>query len=530
MSARLTDAGPMPARMAWLLVGATTVAGLVVRAIPVALSDFPVNDGGLFLAMTRAIQDAGWSLPATVAWNGADLPFIYPPLAFYKAGLLNSLFGLDLYESFRWFPLLTSVLIVPAVYLLARQLLRSELGGAAASAAYALAPSSYVWMIQGGGVTRSPGLLVAVLALWQIVILVRQPTRGRAIGVGLLAGLTALVHPGAAVFLALSAVLVWLFEGRTRRALVHAAAAAGIGLVVVAPWLIIVASRFGLAALVDVPSNGPDLRFALLTMLSTRFTGLPFFDPLGVIGLAMAFVCLYRRQWLLPAWFLVGTALSPQYAIPPFGLLVGAAAVILASKRREGQSRPLSPWLARVPAVGLAVLVACLVFEGVVSARAVLDPGLPVHALSAERRDAMAWVAAELEPDATVALITDSVWPRDPDSEWFPLLAERRSVATVQGSEWLGQAAFFETRGAHHTLQTCVRKASVACVQEWLAEWPADFLYLPKGHLHGPNSPADCCADLRDALRESPGFTVVYDGPGATILGVGVRSLEAGAN
>jgi hypothetical protein len=530
MSAGVTDAGPMPARMAWLLVGAITMAGLVVRAIPVALSDFPVNDGGLFLAMTRAIQDAGWSLPATVAWNGSELPFIYPPLAFYKAGLLNSLFGLDLYGIFRWFPLLTSVLIVPAVYLVARQLLRSELGAAAATLAYALAPSSYVWMIQGGGVTRSPGLLVAILALWQIVILVRQPTRGRAIVVGLLAGSTALVHPGAAVFLGLSAVLVWLFEGRSRRALVHAAAAAGIGLVVVAPWLIIVASRFGLAALVDVPSNGPDLRFALLTMLSTRFTGLPFFDPLGVIGLAMAFVCLYRRQWLLPAWFLVATALSPQYAMVPFGLLVGAAAQTLASKRREVRSPPLSPWLARVPAVGVAVLAACLVFEGLVSAAAVLDPGLPVHALSAERRDAMAWVAAELEPDARVALITDSVWPRDPDSEWFPLLAERQSVATVQGSEWLGVPAFFETRGAHHTLQTCVRMASVACVQEWLAEWPADYVYLPKGHLHGPSSPADCCADLRDALRAAPGFTVIYDGPGATILGVDARSQEARAN
>ncbi len=40
--------------------------------------------------MTRAIQDAGWALPATVAWNGTDLPFAYPPLAFYKVGLLNA--------------------------------------------------------------------------------------------------------------------------------------------------------------------------------------------------------------------------------------------------------------------------------------------------------------------------------------------------------------------------------------------------------------------------------------------------------
>ncbi len=189
-----------------------------------------------------------------------------------------------------------SVLIVPAVFLLARELLRSDLGGLVAALAYALAPSSYVWMIQGGGVTRSPGMLLAVLALWQTVILVRQPTRGRAVGVGLLAGLTALVHPGAAVFPAISAVLIWLFEGRTRQALVHAAAAVGVALVVVAPWLIIVVSRHGLAALADVPSNGPDLGFGLLTILSARFTGLPFFDPLAVVGLVMAVVCLVQRS------------------------------------------------------------------------------------------------------------------------------------------------------------------------------------------------------------------------------------------
>lgn len=529
MSFGLTDAGPIPARMTWLLAGAITLAGLVVRVIPVAVSDFPVNDGGLFLAMTRAIQDAGWTLPATVAWNGADLPLTYPPLAFYKVGVLSSLFGLDEYGIFRWYPLLMSVLIVPAVYLLARELLRSELGGAVAALAYALAPSSYVWMIQGGGVTRSPGLLVAILALWQVVILVRRPTRVRAVGVGLFAGLTALVHPGAAVFLALSAALVWLFEGRTRSSLIHAALAVVVALVVVAPWLIIVASRHGLTALVDVPSNGPDLGFAMLTLFSARFTGLPFFDPLGVIGLTMAFVSTYRRLWLLPLWFVVAIALSWQYAMVPFGLLVGTAALTLLSKAREARFRPVSSSLRRIPAIGLAVLAGSLALEGGVSAVAVLDPGVPVHALSAERRDAMAWVAAELEPDASVALITNSIWPSDPDSEWFPLLAERHSVATVQGSEWRGVAAFQETRGAHHTLQTCVRQESVACVQGWLAEWPADYLYLPKGHLHGANSPADCCADLRANLLADPSFTLIYDGPGATILEVGGRDQEARA-
>ena len=67
---------------AWL--AGVVLAGLVVRAIPVALADFPVNDGGLFVAMVQAIQVAGWGLPLTVDWNGAELPFAYPPLGFYS--------------------------------------------------------------------------------------------------------------------------------------------------------------------------------------------------------------------------------------------------------------------------------------------------------------------------------------------------------------------------------------------------------------------------------------------------------------
>jgi hypothetical protein len=522
MSAGLTDAGPVPARIAWPLIGlvAVTLAGLAVRAIPVVVADFPVNDGGLFVAMTRAIQDAAWSLPQTLAWNGTDLPFTYPPLAFYFAGGMVDVFGADLLEIFRWLPLVASTLIVPAVFLLGRAVLRSDLGGAVAALVYAFAPASYVWMIQGGGVTRSPGLLLAVLAAWQTVLLVREPSRRRAIIVGLLAGTTALTHPGAAIFAALSGVLLLVSEGRTRQSLVHATLALGTATLVVLPWAAIVISRHGLTALTDVPSNGPDPLDALLAMLAGRVTGLPFIDPLAILGVALALLSVIRRQLLLPLWLLAATAISYQYGMIPFGLLIGGFAVDLASRRAvaEGPSAARPAW---VPAVGIAVLAGCLVLEGVASAAAVVNPGAPVHALSPERREATEWVAANLEPDSTFAVITDSVWSGDPDSEWFPLLAGRRSVATVQGSEWLGQGDFEAQVIAYRALQACVRPASVACVHDWLAEWPADYLYMPSGRLHGPNSPADCCAELRGLMTASGStFEVVYAGPGATIFWV----------
>lgn len=489
---------------------AVIAAGLVLRAIPFVLTDFPINDGGMFVALTRAIVDADWRLPATVAWNGGDMPFLYPPLAFYGAGVLTSLFGFDVFDVYRWLPLLTSVLITPAVFLLGRELLRSDLGGVVSALGYALPPSSYVSVIAGGGVARSPGLLTAVIALWQLVILVRAPTRARALVVGLLGGLTALIHPGAAVFLAGSGALFLLAEGRNRRSLAHAAGAVGVALLVVSPWLVIVVGRHGFSALTDIPSNGPNLPFAILTLFAARATALPFFDPLAVVATVMGVVCLVRRQWFYPLWLVWGVVLSPQYSMVPFGILI-ASAVLALVRRRAAVQDGLPDGIARhAPTLGLAVVTTCLVFEGAVSALAVYDPWAPVHAVSEARRDTTEWIASTLEPDARFALITNSTWPADADSEWFPILAERVSVATVQGSEMYGREAFDEARVVFHALQTCVREQSVPCVQDWLADHHADYLYLPIGQLHGPSSPEDCCEDLRALLARDPGFEPIH--------------------
>jgi hypothetical protein len=505
----------VPRLTVWLALAGVTVAGLAVRAIPLAVTDFPVNDGGLFLAMTRAIQDAGWALPVTVEWNGSELPFIYPPMAFYTAGLLEAFFGLDIYGIFRWFPLMWSTLVVPAVFLLGRELLRSEVGGLVAALAYALTPVSFVWLIQGGGVTRAPGMFLAAVMLWQLVILVRDPTPRRSVAVGVLAGITTLVHPGAAVFTAISAILVWLFDGQARSSARAAGMAVGVAALVVAPWALLVTSRHGLDAILGVPSNGPAPAFAILAALAGRVTGTPVIDPLAITGLALAILCVVRRRFLLPLWYAVSLFISFQYAMIPFAILIGLAAADLWNLR----ARP-SPRLRLAPTVGLALLGLLLVIEGALSTTAVFNPQAPLHALSADRREAMAWVASGLESDARVAVVTINGWSSDPDSEWFPLLAQRQSVATVQGSELLGRAAFEEQVRGHVALQDCVIDASVACLQDWLTRWPADVLYMPKGQLDGPTSPDDCCLEMRRLLATDDGFELIHESSGATVFRV----------
>lgn len=60
--------------------------GLILRLLPALSADFPLNDGGLFYLMTRELQGAHYALPVYTSYNSAQIPFAYPPLAFYIAG------------------------------------------------------------------------------------------------------------------------------------------------------------------------------------------------------------------------------------------------------------------------------------------------------------------------------------------------------------------------------------------------------------------------------------------------------------
>jgi hypothetical protein len=136
-----------------------------------------------------------------------------------------------------------------------------------------------------------------------------------------------------------------------------------------------------------------------------------------------------------------------------------------------------------------------------------------LRALSAAERDAMAWAASNT-PDSSVFLILepDAPWfGLDASAEWFPALARRQSVATVQGYEWLPGREFYTRMRRYRALHLCGRR-DAACVDAWLAATPGvTHVYL---HLH----PETCCAVFAASLRASTGYVPVYQGKGATIF------------
>ena len=105
-------------------------------------------------------------------------------------------------DTFRFVPLLASLLTILAFYGLSRAVLRDETAVACAVVAFALLPRSFEWLIMGGGVTRAWGFLFAVLALWQAYRLYTDGDRRAVVLTTLCASATVLSHPEMAWFVA----------------------------------------------------------------------------------------------------------------------------------------------------------------------------------------------------------------------------------------------------------------------------------------------------------------------------------------
>jgi uncharacterized membrane protein len=505
-------------------VGLALVAGGIVRVLPFFGTAFPLNDGGLFGIMIQDLVDNGFLLPTSTTYNGLDIPFAYPPLAFYVAGFGHML-GVAIVDTLRGVPLLFSLATIIAVYWLAAGVLRSRSGGMLAALAFALLPRSYLFLITGGGLTRGLGFLLAIIALglaWRFMQR-RKPGWG-AVGVlGLDAGLTALAHPQAAVFVATSIIVFLPWAVDRRVAVTRLAISALIGLAVVAAWLIPVIGDHGIEPLISAAQSGASGPEGLLHLLSLRFGDLLVFDVITIAALIGTVLALRRREFMLPGWlvavWLVDSRAGYTFAMVPLALLTAYALLGLTRSWLPGAGTPPFDHIRKRP-MATAIMIAVLSGLVVANYYSGLRPSSPLHGLDTEQLSALVWAGENTPDEAVFAVVTSgSLWANDATSEWFPALTDRRSAATVQGSEWLGPEVWQRHQDAYGGLQACARDV-LPCVLAWSDTYdrPITHVFLPKGQLHGPSSEIDCCPAPRHSVQLVPGARVIYDGPGATII------------
>ena len=488
--------------------------GAAVRAWHVRGATFPLNDGGLFYAMIRDIQAANFALPQHTSYNGGDIPFAYPPGALYLAAGLDALLPIELATLLVLLPLIGAIATLPAFAAVARAILPSRRDAVLATAAFALVPVAFTWLLPGGGLPRGIGLALALLAVREAYFLVSdgQFSRHRALAAGLLAAATTLVHLETAAFLGVTFAVLAAVHPRTGVArLAPVALLAGVAS---APWWGLVVARHGFEPFVASTDQGgallddgrlswPTLRYALEHPLPTAEPGLALIAALAVVGSLLA---ISRGRLLLPLWCValavVAMRASPTFASVPIALLAGSALGDILDLAPRGSGAP--PLGRALPGHVLALAICGLIAVPGAFSRGGAA-GEAFTPLPEADRAAMRWAAEHTPPDARFAVVPATGWWVDSPSEWFPELALRESIATPQGREWLG-GAFAAALTLHDALARC-RDASTDCLNDVAASEPFTHVYLPSA----------CCDALARSLRSSPDYLVAYDRGGVLI-------------
>jgi hypothetical protein len=514
----------LTARAAVFLSLVALAFGVLVRASFVFATDFPLNDGGMFAAMSADVQENGYRLPAFTTYNFGEIPFAYPPLGLCAAAMLEQTTPLSMFDVFQFLPLAVSMATMLAFAALAHRMLERRAAFVAAMFAFALIPRSFEWMIMGGGLTRSFGLLFALLALHEAHRLYRDKNPWAAVSFGVLAGLTALSHLEMAWFLAFSSLLFFVAEGRHHRTgLLGSGAAVVVAAAVSSPWWVAVLAHHGVDPFFAAMTTGsPSAANPILIFLVFRPTGETMFAIVGALSVLGILVCSSRREWLLPAWVLACGLLDPR----GFGNVASAAIAMLAGiaiaeivlpllLRSDSSTQRIDAkrWL--LPGSVLTLIVFYAMINALIATPRVLRSVPP------DERAAMAWIAANTSPETEVLVLTNETWPVDRSSEWFPVLADRRSVATVQGYEWI-RGAFADKLAAYRDVQACT-ESDANCVERWSTETntPFDLIYMPTAvqvRNTSLNTDAECCKALRSSLRTDARYETVFENEGVTVF------------
>ncbi len=505
-------------------VALAIILGGMVRFYPALRSDFPLNDGGLFYQMTQDLLDHRFVLPVFTTYNNTSIPFSYPPLAFYVMAFIKDVFGIGIITQLQFLPALISTLTIPAFYFLSRSVTGSKVISTIASYAYALLPASFVWLIMGGGITRSLGLLFAILALIAVLAMCREPRLSYLLLSIAFCSLTVLSHPEIAWFLFLSSILVVIFYGMHKKSILYAFLTAIGVLLLTSPWWITILHRFGFSQFLDAFRTAGSINLSLFVL---NFSAELFASIILVLAFIGIFSDIARRKFFVVCWLLLITIFLPRSGITlatiPIAMLYGSGFTFVLIPGLLSYTGKISDEFLSISALlkeriskiafGVIVLLAFI--------SALLIPIIGssmVNALSPYDRQAMEWIAHNTPVDAKFVVLTGGEWYSDYVSEWFPALAQRNSVATVQGSEWMADNEFSHTIDRYQQLQSYSSQVTGCNIDVLSSELDKGLLiYIDKSQFGDYFKTTSFLG--RDTCDQ---YQLLYENPGAVVIKVDV--------
>lgn len=492
--------------------------GAYLRFYPTMQAGFAINDGGMFAVMVDDLKANGFALPKFTTYNHLDIPYAYPPLGFYLGALASVIFGWDATQVVRWAPAFFASLSIPAFYFLSLQLLKNKYHAAVSTFCFALMPRALWWFVMGGGLTRSPGQFFMLLTLALVIRLYEEKRRSDIFLAGIFGGLAVMSHPEAAVHTFVSAIFLWLMLSRTRAAFVHSILVGVVVGIVSAPWWASVISYHGITPLLSGAATGSKFA-AVFNLLFFVFTEEPYATVIAALGLIGIAHRLLRRDYLLPLWMAIPFFIEGRSA-------AGPAAIPLAMLAALGLVEVILPALQPSPAKDAEVssternvfiyLILYLIFStsqfGLQLSNATLYP---------PDEEAMRWVRENTPDDSRFVVLTGTTSVScDSVMEWFPAISGRKSLFTVQGTEWTKGAGFNDYACSTYDVQACLSNGDVACLDEAVDRADYDYVYVSKilrVDNCSPLAPQREFPYFVESLKLDSGFEVVYETDGVLI-------------
>lgn len=499
-----------------------TLYGAIIRSFFIFQADFPLNDGGMFYTMVRNLQAVSFKLPLFTTYNNANIPFAYPPLPFYLAGVLNTFLKVDLIQLLRYLPLIFSILTIPAFYLLTTQLVKTKPQQVIATFIFAMIPTVYTWEIMGGGLTRSPAFFFTLLSLTFFIRYQKGHGFKDLIWTVVFSSLTTLCHLEMIYMLAISYVIIVILFNRNWKCLIDLALIALGVLVLSSEWWLTVLLRFGVTPFGSAMSNGginilSPFAF-LLSMDAIDNARLSFITVLALIGVG---IVLKNHERFLPVWILALIFLDPRSsqrsAAIPLAMLAAIALEAIfvwlnehSSSERKVQIRARYHNLEISSSVKLVagLILFFALFNNLFS---LYQSDNVLKVLNHDNRDAMQWVKENTSLDSQFLVLDfPSGWHTDLVGEWFPTLTLRTSVLTAQGKEWLPDQIHGNLINELSKISEC-RFSGVSCLEDWQTDSGVlyDYFYITSNTQNG-NEPGLFTSSIDAEMSHLNDYQLVY--------------------
>jgi hypothetical protein len=502
----------------FLIILAFTLLGVFLRLLFLQKSDFVINDGGMFYTMILDLQKNNYALPLFTSYNNSQIPFAYPPLSFYTGAALNQFFHIDLVTIFRIYPLFYNILSIPAVFFLACELTRNNRQALLSTGFYSILMPGYEWLISGGGLTRSPAHTLFIIAFTLYLVYIRNKQWKYLVFSIITASLMTLHHIEYCWMLAFSMVLFSIhhltLKECIRAGLIYLAG----GLILTSPYWISVSMNHGWSPFISAFTAGEFDFFKtfarLVIMVFTEEILIQFINSLAIIGLLY---CIFSRKYLIVIWLILIGFLNPRSAnrslVFPVILLASIAVDELICPALDKLRASQNPLLEKNdnrqginksnPFIYSQIfMMFCIGFPFFLGFLNTLGVHPVLSMLPKQELESMEWIK----------------WHMDKMGEWFPALTQRKSLTTIQGTEWLPNSTFENDKLIYDGFKKCA-DIGESCLSEWSAKNEMLFNYLVVSRCVNTADSLDAGLNyFNQTVHDSGKYDVVYENEAVTIF------------